>query len=353
MFSTGIAFISGEILCRIAGVGKPNLTLTGPKQLFVPDPDPQLAFRMRPNYNDFVYGSDVSINPKGLRDKDYPYQKPEGIKRILILGDSVAFGYGVDEADTFAKQWETFLQDESPHQYQIINSGVPSYTSVQEIRWLELEGLQYQPDAIVLTYVMNDPEPVHQLDENGGFIPLDIDHKYAEIASLFPKPILPFTQSLQLFNFINRLIQHTHPNWHIIHERLVQHFNHDIFETPHWGECQDSVKRLKEICDERDIYLLAVIYPLMYRLHDTKDHDFLIHYDKVRQMMIESGIPSILPLDDFIGQKVDSMRAYVDDPHPSRDSHGIMAQRLHHTFAGKTDGIPKWDQYKNTVDWQN
>lgn len=346
LFTAVITVISAELLCKIAGVGKPNLTLTGPKQLFIPDPDPQLAFRMRPNYKDFVYGSDVSINPKGLRDLDYPYQKPENIKRILILGDSVAFGYGVNEEDTFANQWEETLQSTSPNQFQIINSGVPSYTTVQEVRWFELEGLRYQPDAVVLTYVMNDPEPVHQLDEHGGFVPLEIDHFYAELASLFPQPILPFTQSSQLMNFLNRLMLHTHPHWHDIHKRLAQYFNHDIFQTQHWDECQSSILKLKEKCDENQIYLLAVIYPLMYRLHAVEDHNFITHYQTAQQKMTELGVPCILPLDDYIGQNVDAMRAYIDDPHPSRASHAIMASRLHQSFGGNTPGISKWKSYE-------
>lgn len=341
-----ITFISAELLCKIAGVGKPNLTLTGPKHLFVPDPDPQIAFRMRPNYRDFVYGSQVSINPKGLRDLDYPYTKPEGIKRILVLGDSVAFGYGVNEEDTFANQWEALWQEQTPNRYQIINSGVPSYTTMQEVRWFEIEGMLYQPDAVVLTYVMNDPEPVHQLDANGGFIPLEIDQFYAETATLFPKTVLPYTQSSHLMNFLNRLMLHTHPNWHEIHQRLTQYFNHDIFLTPHWDECRASVKRLKDICDENGIYLLAVIYPLMYRLHAVEDHDFAAHYQTALKMMTDENVPCIVPLDDYIGQNVDAMRSYVDDPHPSRASHAILAKRLHQCFAGQTNGITKWDDYE-------
>lgn len=40
-----------------------------------------------------IMGEDVKINSKGLRDREFPYEKTEGVKRILVIGDSVTFGF--------------------------------------------------------------------------------------------------------------------------------------------------------------------------------------------------------------------------------------------------------------------
>ena len=57
--------------------------------------------------NDFKV--QVKINSKGLRDNEYPYEKPDDTYRILMLGDSFTFGYGVNIEDTMAKVLEENL----------------------------------------------------------------------------------------------------------------------------------------------------------------------------------------------------------------------------------------------------
>ena len=83
----------------------------------------------------------------------------------------------------------------------------------------------------------------------------------------------------------------------------------------------------------------------MYRLHALEDHSFTTHYKTVQQTLDEYEIQSSMPLEDYIGQNVDAMRVYVDDPHPSRMSHLIMAKNLHCEF-GKS-----WSEYTQTQTW--
>lgn len=329
LVSVGVALLFGEGVCRIAGLGRPNLTLTGPRQLYVPDADPQIAFRMRPGYADFVYGAPVAINRQGLRDDEYPYAKVTNQKRILVLGDSVAFGYGVPAQDTFAKQWEKLLRTDPGVEWQVINAGVPGYTTVQEVRWFEVEGLRYQPDAVILTYVMNDPEEVHTLDANGQIVPLPADQFYRAIYDILPRPVLPFTRYSYLMKFLDRWFQFAEPGWHEVHDRLTRFFNEAIFDQPGWPCCQEALLWLRDLCREREMFLLVAIYPTMYRLHSVEEHPFALHYQKVQDFLEAHDIPSLLPLPDFIGQSVDAMRAYVDDPHPSRASHAIFTRSLH------------------------
>lgn len=323
-----VSLVLVEFACRLSGLGAPNLTLTGNKQLFAPDDDPLISFRLRPGYEDFVFGSHVKINNKGLRDDEIPYQKPDNETRILLLGDSVTFGYGVPVEETFADQWEAWLNENSETRWQVINSGVPSYTTVQEARWFETEGLRYQPDAVIVTYVMNDPEPVHQLLDNGGFEILEVDRMYRDIADLFPDPILPFTRTSHAMNFINRSLLHAHPNWQEVHDRMTAYFNRGIFETPYWDDCLEAFEAIRNRCDEEGIFFLIIQHPLMFRLHSIDEHSFMTHYERVERALIERGIAFVNPLPDYIGESVDAMRAYVDDPHPSAAAHRIHAQRL-------------------------
>ena len=104
--------------------------------------------------------ADVSIefriNQAGMRaDRDYPYEKPEGTKRIVSLGDSFAMGYEVDAADCFASVLERNLR-EIGENVEVLNAGVSGFSNAEESVYLEKELLKYDPDVVVLSFYSND-----------------------------------------------------------------------------------------------------------------------------------------------------------------------------------------------------
>ena len=115
--------------------------------------DPLISHVHKPNVNIDLYGVNVKINSKGLREYEYEYEKPEDVKRILVLGDSITFGWGVDFEDIYSKVLERKLRD-----YQVINTGVGNYNTNMEVVFLNREGLKYEPDLIILGYYINDAE---------------------------------------------------------------------------------------------------------------------------------------------------------------------------------------------------
>ncbi len=55
----------------------------------------------------------VRINSLGLRGREISRRKPDGIKRVLVFGDSFTFGVGVDEEHLLTSQLENFLNRRS------------------------------------------------------------------------------------------------------------------------------------------------------------------------------------------------------------------------------------------------
>ena len=94
----------------------------------------------------------VKINSQGLRDKEYSYDKPEGIFRILVLGDSFTWGYGVELEEIFTEQLEEMFDGN----VEVINAGVTGYGTDQELLYLEREGIMYSPDVVVVALASND-----------------------------------------------------------------------------------------------------------------------------------------------------------------------------------------------------
>lgn len=94
----------------------------------------------------------VRINSHGLRDDEIPYAKPAGTKRILFLGDSMTFGYGVEVQQAFPDLVRAALG------VQTINAGCPSYGTCDELDFFREEGVKYHPDIVAVVFFRNDVE---------------------------------------------------------------------------------------------------------------------------------------------------------------------------------------------------
>ena len=148
--------------------------------MYVQSADPLLAIDLRPGADLAFEGVTIRIPPsririsrQGLRaDREYPVPKPRGVRRLLCLGDSTTFGWGVEVQDTFCRR----LQEALPPGWETVNLGIPSFNTTQEVRRLERFGLTFQPDIVVLLFDDNDLEPPHdQGDPDSGMAWL-VDH---------------------------------------------------------------------------------------------------------------------------------------------------------------------------------
>jgi len=103
----------------------------------------------------------TTVNDRGHRGVGHPYAPTQGRTRVVMLGDSVAFGVGVTDGETFSA-----LLESRSGGIEVINLAVEGYGTDQELLRLEGEGLRYHPRVVVLTFcVAND------LVNNAGEIP--------------------------------------------------------------------------------------------------------------------------------------------------------------------------------------
>ncbi|MCB9881198.1 MAG: hypothetical protein H6834_05360 [Planctomycetes bacterium] len=131
----------------------------GPRYLV--ERDPFLGIRLRPGFSGRhehpEFDVPVQINAFGFRDRELGERKPEGTFRILALGDSFTYGYGVHAADSYPKQLERLLDARFPERsHEVINMGCPSYSTVQMgvlmDRWID----RLEPDLVLFTFLIAD-----------------------------------------------------------------------------------------------------------------------------------------------------------------------------------------------------
>lgn len=123
--------------------------------------DPVYGRSLKPNFHQrLIYlghrSIDVMTNSLGLRDDEPP--PPDAPRpRILFLGDSFVFGYGInvnERIDNWLKA--KFLANR--RQVTTINAGVPTWGTIQELKFAREHLDRFDPDAIVLVYCGNDQQ---------------------------------------------------------------------------------------------------------------------------------------------------------------------------------------------------
>lgn len=123
---------------------------------------PKLGFVLNPNFtgktvmHEFMYHS--KINRHGLReDIEYDYNKPQGIYRMIFLGDSFVYGC-VEKKNSFEDIFERSIKEKGNNKIEVINLSAPGYGTYHELILLDEFGLRYDPDKAVLFFFWNDIE---------------------------------------------------------------------------------------------------------------------------------------------------------------------------------------------------
>jgi len=110
-------------------------------------PDGSFIYQLNPAF--------PGISSQGLRDREFAIPKPAGVKRVLVLGDSVTYGEAVAAEETFPKQLEQMLK--RPGQtVEVINAGVRGYTAYNEVQYYLERGRLFQPDVVIVALCLND-----------------------------------------------------------------------------------------------------------------------------------------------------------------------------------------------------
>jgi len=114
-------------------------------------------WRMTPNLQDHpirgnreAHAFRLSTNREGLRTA-LPPARTAGTSRVALLGDSVVFGWGVDDGQTLADGMTAALPG-----VEVLNAAQPGFSTTQAA-WFHQEVVaDYRPDRVVLALSMHD-----------------------------------------------------------------------------------------------------------------------------------------------------------------------------------------------------
>lgn len=136
--------------------------------LYAAHEDPAVAYVLQPGLSRAAFGVPLRANGTGFRGDDWSPQKLPGTRRIALIGDSHAFGFGVAFEATVGQQLARRLDARTPGvRHEVLNFALPGYNSTQQRAVLESIALRYEPDAVVVMYCNNDHRPTFWCDGDG------------------------------------------------------------------------------------------------------------------------------------------------------------------------------------------
>ncbi len=101
----------------------------------------------------------LSSNRDGFRERPFSPKAP-GTIRIVTLGDSSTFGWGVNVEHTYQRLLEDRLEQHLPGRIEVLNLGIPGHNTRHGLGMLRHYALQLEPDLLIVSYGANDPRRV-------------------------------------------------------------------------------------------------------------------------------------------------------------------------------------------------
>ena len=133
--------------------------ITNVEDLAVPSTNPEIHFELKPNLRIRFHESLVVTDQDGHRVPDIHRETAQNAVRIAVLGDSTAFGWRVDYADTYADRFRNIMEVKTGTSIDLMNFSVPNYNAKQELHVFREKVVPFQPSLLILHHDHNDTQP--------------------------------------------------------------------------------------------------------------------------------------------------------------------------------------------------
>jgi len=286
-----------------------------------------------------AYEMELIINSKGLRDREFPYEKPDGTGRILCLGGSFTAGYGVDAEQTFAKVLEVLLNSDPGDSvtWEVLNAGVGSTGTAQQLAYFTTEGYKYSPDIVLLCFSQGTD---YWDNMRAGLYSIEDGRLVKHDAPLTRARTIQ--QITEYIPFYNTLFARSHL-LNLIKSRVARFHYRDLAEriTAPPGE-----KTVEDVEEDLTLRLLLALRDaaaekrgrlVMLAIPRTETWDYNPETIELIEYMESNGVPFIDVSPAMRNAAEEGMRLYYSgDLHWTPDGHRTVATALH---RGLTEAV--------------
>jgi hypothetical protein len=253
------------------------------------------------------------INSRGYRDLEHDLSKPDGVRRVVCLGDSFTWGTNVLFEDAWPQRLERGLSRERGEPWEAIVLAEPGLNAVQLTQRLDAEGFAWDPDVVVFAWVLNDAEDLDSAEARRA-------EDWAQESQREPSIL----ERSALFRLVRTRARATTRN----RERIRNFRSLYAEDYSGWTAAQEALKTMGGLSRARGVPLVVAVFPLFGNPLDD-GYPFEEEHAKVAHVATEAGAKVVDLLPRYRGLRWELL--VVDGPrdeHPNEIAHRIAAQRL-------------------------
>jgi lysophospholipase L1-like esterase len=264
-------------------------------------------FVLRPDIHESLKGQSWTTNALGMRDREYPREKPPGTVRIALMGDSIAAGWGVSDGEPF----ESLVEDELNQRpdgpaVEIWNFAVPGHAPGQRWEHFQRLGWPCQPDVVIYEATPADVGwDEHRLR---GLLPRGLGWDAPQYRRALKQSGARPGDTFEVYKY--------------------------LLARDDWAILGNVYQEIVAGCRSHDVPVLFVLIPRVGSAADKADRARLVSLAR------KTGFSRILDLSDCYGGLDPSDLAIApDDYHPNALGHSLLAGRLLPSVAEEVDRI--------------
>lgn len=313
------------------------------------------------------YTSRITINSLGLRGRERTYAKPDGVRRVLVLGDSFVEGAQVHDSQGLVSRLEETLNETEPGRYEVLNGGVGGWGTGQQYVFLANEGYRYEPDLVLIVlYLGNDiydnsyqlqgrpknpHEPYFVFEDDGSLRQLDFRVRKSE--DVDPTVALLRSRTLLWNVFETGVLAKLEEEGEDTQELRLNRFNLNKMgvysndpnerQLDAWKVTLALVERIRAFADDHGAATGLVVVPASWQVYDGEwnelieanklkpsawSSDFPNQYLAQRAATIQTPMLDLLPALRGAGEHTSASLYFSSDKHWTADGHAVAAREV-------------------------
>ncbi|MDO8509362.1 MAG: SGNH/GDSL hydrolase family protein [Nanoarchaeota archaeon] len=265
----------------------------------------------------------VHLNLDDMRDRDFSIDKPDKTIRIAGLGDSYTFASGIKNVNnSYLKVLENELNSlNNSNRYEVLNFGIPGKDTEDELEILEEKVLKYDPDVIMIGYVLNDFKNVDPT--------LKLPKKHITIIPYFGFWLSNLFYSYTIFEIkMNRALENTGLKMSTT-EITFKEFESDINKNYN----RELFEKIAKIAKENDIKVVLIVFPVIY---DFENYPFLEINSFIKKVGEDNGFYTIDILESYKKYEESTLIVNKYDLHPNELGHKIAGEAILEIFINNS-----------------
>lgn len=313
------------------------------------------------------FNARFETNSGGMRGPEISVARDPARRRIVVLGDSFAWGHGVSTGKAFPEIIDAELPDTD-----VINLGVPGYELSRELAYFNRDGRKYNPDLIVVAVCQND---IRDDETNNTSVPASSARDAGHAIDSPPPVARRFKKWLRANSYLFTLIQQTvNTNKTLAsfavtiglkeelagYEMLDDNLRPALFDPPPTVErarrrVVDDLLAIRDAAQDAGADLIVVLIPciqavdrrellksIAYTRYEAGDFDLDLPMNLIETACGENGIRVVNPLAEFRAAFNQGADLYLPgDLHFNTAGHALFATTILNAIAKSKAGVEK------------